>query len=293
MLFAAAILIFAGKSYFTGENQRQLALRDAELAKLREEIEKKQAPVENTDQKVSQKNVVIASSMLKKGEVIAANKLRFRKVDADVVTDDHFKSITEVVGKVLSQDVKPYEPLLSTMLVEMEFKDFHLPVRMRAISVPTSYILGLAYYHKVGSKVDILSAIKAPDGKFPIIVQNATILAVDKAKPVRAGKNSQPQPVGEQALTFEVPASKIREFVTAAVSGKIQIVSRSRDDNQVVRYQSDKEKDQYVAPPVSLRDIQDTSIGELPEPVIPDIEPAVRKVEMIQANVKSEIEFNN
>jgi pilus assembly protein CpaB len=106
-----------------------------------------------------------------------------------------------------------------------------IPVGMRAMTVRSNEILGVAGFLYRGSHVDCMVTFTLPGGKFPqaqTVLQNIEVLAVGQT--IEPDPQSKPQKVNEVTLLLTPEDSLKLELASA--QGNIQFVLRSGADHE-------------------------------------------------------------
>jgi Flp pilus assembly protein CpaB len=173
---------------------------------------------------------------------------------------------------------------------------------MRALTIPIEYIQGLASYITTGTKVDIVSATKSETKESNLIVQNVEVVSFEMQ--TRVGGDTGTPPVNSiSAVTFQIPAAAIPKVVEAVVKGKIQIATRNNADKEqiTVAVKPKPITTSFNAPPIkalplpyptSTFSLPPLNASDLPMPAAPPKKAKpVKKVEFIQANVKTDLSF--
>ena len=244
--------------------------------------------------------IVVAKSLLLKDTKLTKEMLELKDHKIAALPPGHIKNLDSIVGHTLNTSLNPGEPITTLFLKELQSKTLEVPQGMRAITIPIEYIQGLASYVEIGSKLDLHSASREnAKEKGELIVQNIKVIAFEKKE--------QPSPVEGQkpieaisAVTIEVPAAKAAKLVEAMVNGKLQLALRNMHDDEIVKT---PKREIIQAPPINpssfptsiLPPINMKNINDLPIPAAPPKKPSKppATVEFIQANVKSEVTFND
>lgn len=247
--------------------------------------------------------VVIAKIDIPVGSKISADKLDIKGFSPVDLPENVIKDSRLILGMTLMENVMANQPLTRDMISELQTKTLNIPTGMRALTIPMEYVQGMASYITVGSKIDVVLAAKT-DGESNLIAQNVRILAFENT--VKPGTDTTPASNTVSGITLEVPADTAPKIVDAMVKGKVQIVARNTNDEGKVVTTTKKSKSEHSSGP-SLRsslpmipagtsllppiDALNKGLGGLPAPATPPKKPQ-KNVEVIQANVKSQIPFD-
>jgi Flp pilus assembly protein CpaB len=273
------------------------------------------APPPPADPMVS---TIQAKSDIKSGEVITIAKLETKQYKKSELPLNCYNLASLVLGKIAGKAILQGKIITSDDILDVDPNLVNIPAGMRAITIPTSAIQGLAKYIFVGSRIDILSVKTPPE----FIAQNVKIISLEGAgidpalqpvppapapPPVVPGAAPVPAPVVPVAttssptisadkaiaLTVLVPIESVNKLVEGIVGGKLQVITRGPGDNKIVRrsYSSSSTPKVSLPPPP-------TSISKLPTipsgPIDDGFEEEPKsKVEIITANNKTSVCFDN
>jgi pilus assembly protein CpaB len=174
---------------------------------------------------------VAAAANMEAGQAIKAENLRMVDWPANVPLPGAFTAAQPVVGRVVLYPLAAGEPILERQLanpgsgVGLTVK---IPDGMRAISLRTDEIVGVAGFLLPGTHVDVLVTLKPPTGD-PItstVLQNVEILT--------AGQKTEPDPEGKPAtatvVTLLVKPEDAERVDLASTQGIIHFVLRNGVD---------------------------------------------------------------
>src|SRR6201996_1963589 len=137
--------------------------------------------------------MVAANQTLEAGELLKPESLRL--VDSPVALSGSFRRIEEVAGRVVLFPLAKDQPILNSYLapagagVGLTAK---IPSGMRAISVRSDEVVGVAGFLLPGTHVDVLLTYhseKSPDSRTATVLQDVVVLA--------AGQQIRPDPEGK------------------------------------------------------------------------------------------------
>jgi len=224
-----------------------------------------------------------------------------------------YKDAISVIGYTLNDSCVTGEPITRTKIKEFQTSTLEIPTGSRAVTVPFEFIQGYSSNIKIGTKIDLISASKDVNGS-NIVLQNSKIISFESTPkpPNPDGTTAPPTLTG---ITFQVQAKDTSKLVDAMTRGKLQIIERNAADDNVIKVQEmpkpiidlgsvvpSPPKLTATAPPSLPPSLPSLipdklpgggmgGLGGLPAPATP--KKKTSKVELIQSNVRSEIEFDN
>jgi pilus assembly protein CpaB len=179
-------------------------------------------------------HVVAAAKPLNEGVALTAQDVALVDWPAAVPLPGSYSKIEQVVGKPLIYPLGAKEPVLERDLgvegsgIGLSVK---IPSGMRATSVRTNEITGVAGFLYPGSHVDVLATFNPPGGRGAVtqtILQNVQVLT--------AGETIQPDPSGKpqrvDVVTLLLNSSDSQKLLLASTQGSIQFVLRNGADQK-------------------------------------------------------------
>jgi pilus assembly protein CpaB len=177
--------------------------------------------------------VVAGSKTLEAGELLKPASLRL--VEWPVSLPGSFTKIEEVAGRVVLYPLASDQPILSLALAppgEGLGLAAKIPDGMRAISVRSDEVVGVAGFLLPGTHVDVLLTYhsdKSPDPKTSTVLQDVVVLA--------AGQQIRPDPDGKPAsvanvVTLLLKPEDAESLVLATSLGAIHFVLRNGADKE-------------------------------------------------------------
>ncbi|GEM_PF-1620904 len=300
--FLGVMMMINGKNSEVEKLNKQIAEQNA---RLEQAAAAPAAPAaEVSPPVVDTTNAVSIKTDIKVGDKITIDILEKKEYKKDELPSGYFTNESFILGKTASQAIPAGKILTKDDIMISDEANLDIPDGMRAITIPTSSLQGLASYIFIGSRVDLL-AVKSPPA---IIAQNVKIIALETAadqapqpapiqppppvKPADPAAASAPAavpaPVTEPAvvaastskvnlsadkalaITVLVPVNSAQKVIDAIISGKIQVLTRGKSDNKIVEFRS--------APPKKISSGLSPSSTKLPAlpppPSIPKL-PAV------------------
>jgi len=179
------------------------------------------------------RKIVSAARSIDSGSVLSAANLVLLDWPADLVVPGSFSTMDEIAGRSLIYPVSEKQPILPTYLaapgsgIGLTVK---IPEGMRATSVRSNEVTGVAGFLFPGSHVDVLVSFKTTDGKgqqTQTVLQNVEVLTV--------GQHIEPDPNGKpetvSVVTFLLTPQDSEKIVLASQEGTVQFVLRNGADN--------------------------------------------------------------
>jgi pilus assembly protein CpaB len=219
-LLSALLLALVGSAFFTFWLSRRFS--------------KPAAPVAQKRQYVALAKAMDAGETLQKPALTMVDWPEASPVDGAFVKAD------DVAGRTLLYPVSAGEPITEKQLSAPGAAaglSTHIPDGMRAISLKTDQIVGVAGFLLPGTRVDVLVTYRLPPSNIPI---TATVL--QDAQILTAGQKMQPDPDGKVApvdvVTLLVNPMDAERVVLASAQGTVHFVLRNGTDHQHVDGQS-------------------------------------------------------
>jgi pilus assembly protein CpaB len=198
---------------------------------------------------------VAAAINLEAGQAIRAENLKLVDWPASMPVAGAFTAPAPVVGRVVLFPLSAGEPITDRQLSAPGTGTgitVKIPDGMRAISLRSDEIVGVAGFLLPGTHVDVLVTLHAtnsPDSVTTTVLQNVEILA--------AGQKTDPDPEGKAStatvVTLLVKPEDAERVVMASAQGSVHFVLRNGAD-----------REEYKGPPVLLSQL---SAGAAPPPV--------------------------
>lgn len=282
------------------ENQKQIEEKNQALRSVKNQNNQIGDALMSLDGQMVQ--TVVAKENLFSRTKIKPEYLTIKSIKSTSLKGSVFSDPTVLSGKILLNDVPAGSPITSK---DIDTSSFEIPVGMRAITIPMEYIQGLSSYINIGSKIDVVSAVKQESITSEIVLQNVKVIAFETASRGSESDSSSSVQSIITAVTLEIPAKAISRTVSAMANGKVQLISRNDRDNTVVVQavrRINRASNSFVnmgggrpvlPPPPNY--LNPKNFGALPAPdkLGTGISGGGPKVEVIQANVKSEVTFGS
>jgi pilus assembly protein CpaB len=186
---------------------------------------------------------VAAASNMEAGQAIRAENLRLVEWPASVPLLGAFTAPEPLVGRVVMYPLAAGEPILERQLSSPGAGagiTVKIPDGMRAISLRSDEVVGVAGFLLPGTHVDVLVTLRpanSPDPVTSTVLQDAEILAT--------GQKTEPDPEGKPTtatvVTLLVKPEDAERVVLASTQGTVHFVLRNGVD-----------REEYNGPPVLL-----------------------------------------
>jgi pilus assembly protein CpaB len=184
-----------------------------------------------------------AAANLEAGQTIRAENLRMVDWPASVPLPGAFNATEPLVGRVVLYPLSAGEPIIDRQLSAPgagSGLSVKIPDGMRAISLRTDEVVGVAGFLLPGTHVDVLVTLhttNTPDTVTATVLQDVQILAT--------GQKTDPDPEGKATtatvVTLLVKPEDAERVVMASTQGTVHFVLRNGGDRQ-----------EYNGPPVLL-----------------------------------------
>ncbi len=187
---------------------------------------------------IATRKVVAAAKPLGQGAVIKAEDLTMVDWPTRFALEGAFGNPNDVVGRSVIYPVGAQQPVVDSV-VTTPGTGFGLtakiPDGMRAISVHSDEIVGVAGFLFPGSRVDVLVTIR-PENTPGSVASTQTVL--QDVEVLTAGQNIQPDPAAKPstagAVTLLLKPEDTQKLVLASAQGTIHFVLRNGGDHTVL-----------------------------------------------------------
>ena len=179
---------------------------------------------------------VAATANLEAGEILQAPKLKLVDWPSASPLQGAFAKPQDLVGRTVLYPVSADEPIQERQLsapgagVGLSVK---IPDGMRAISLRTDQVVGVAGFLLPGTHVDVLVTYKVPGSTDPI-----TSMVLQDVEVLTAGQKMQPDPEGKattvDVVTLLVNPGDAERAVLASAQGTVHFVLRNGADRAQV-----------------------------------------------------------
>ena len=176
--------------------------------------------------------VIVANQEVPAGVALTAQNVSLADWPASNPIPGSFDKVESVVGRPVIYPLGPKEPVLERDLavagsgIGLSVK---IPAGMRATSVRSNEIVGVAGFLYPGSHVDVLATYSVPGAQGPVtqtVLQNVEVLT--------AGEKIEPDPQGKpqtvNVVTLLLTPEDSQKLLLTSTQGTIQFVLRSGAD---------------------------------------------------------------
>ena len=176
--------------------------------------------------------IVLASRDLPAGVVLTSDDLKLTAWPVGTALPGYFSKVGDVLNRLLIYPVGAKEPILDRNLAVQGSGlglSVKIPPGMRATSVRSNEVVGVAGFLYPGSRVDVLATFTLPgntDSITQTILQDVEVLT--------AGEKIEPDPQGkpetENVVTLLLAPEESQKLLLASTQGTIQFVLRNGVD---------------------------------------------------------------
>jgi pilus assembly protein CpaB len=184
-------------------------------------------------------SVVVASSDLRWGTVLATDMLKLTPFLRQSLPEGHFTSTTQVAGRTLINPVKANEPIFDSRLAPTGSLGGGVAAiitpKKRAMAVKVDKVIGVSGFIHPGNRVDVLVTLsQAGKVTTPItktVIESVLVLATG-ADVEKSGNQEKPSQV--DVITLEVTPEEGEKLALASSEGKLQLALRNPADTAAV-----------------------------------------------------------
>ena len=201
--------------------------------------------------------IVVAARDLPAGAALTTDDVKLADWPVGSVPSGSFSKVSDVVKRPLIYPLGEKEPILERNLAVQGSGlglAARIPAGMRATSVRSNEVVGVAGFLYPGSRVDVLATF-APSGN----VNPATQTILQNVEVLTAGEKIEPDPEGKpqtvNVVTLLVNAEDSQRLLLASTQGTIQFVLRNSADDKT--------------PPVVPTSLNQLMSGSMPVPPRP------------------------
>jgi pilus assembly protein CpaB len=176
--------------------------------------------------------VVAATKPLTSGSPITADSVAQVDWPANMAVSGAFTKVEDVIGRSVIYPIDEYQPILDHDVAQAGSGiglTVKIPEGMRAVSVRSNDVVGVAGFLYPGSHVDVLVTSKVDNSPNP---QTQTVLA--NVEVLTAGQKIEPDPTGKpetvNVVTLLLKPEDGEKLVLASSQGAIQFVLRNGAD---------------------------------------------------------------
>jgi len=176
---------------------------------------------------------VASTQNLNAGETLQKANLQLVDWPGSKPLDGAFQKPDDLVGRVVLYPLGAGEPIQERHLAAPGSGlglSSHIPDGMRAISLKSDQVVGVAGFLLPGTHVDVLVTYRNPNSPDPV---TATVL--QDAQVIAAGQNMAPDPQGKitpvDVLTLLVTPEDAERVTLASAQGSVHFVLRNSSDH--------------------------------------------------------------
>ena len=191
------------------------------------------------------RKVVVASKELAAGSVLKADELTTADWPSNLATTGVFSKVDEVVGRAVIYPVGEKDIIRERDLAApgsglgLAPK---IPPGMRAVSVRSNEVVGVAGFLYPGSRVDVLATLRPTGGDSAVVTEPLTQTILQDVEVITAGQRIQPDPEGKpqtvNVVTLLLNPEDSQKLMLATNQATIQFVLRSGADKEKVETES-------------------------------------------------------
>jgi len=182
-------------------------------------------------------HLVAPSRSLQAGEVLKAEDLALVEWPASLPLSGPFTKIGDLAGRAVVYPVAVSQPILESYLaapgsgIGLTVK---IPEGMRATSVKSDEVVGVAGFLFPGSHVDVLVTFRSdrfPTPATQIVLQDVEVLTIGQ----KAEADPQGKPENVSVVTLLLTPEDAQKLVLASTQGTIQFVLRNGADHTQIK----------------------------------------------------------
>lgn len=245
---------------------------------------------------LSSRNVVVATTDLSLGAILTSGDLQVKAWPENIIPAGNFGDVQSLEGRVLRTEVNQGEAILSSKLAPEGSTggvSSLIPTGMRAVTVGVDVVSGVGGFILPGTKVDVLVTVstsnKLEDKHTKMILQNVEVLAVDQTYDKHEG-----EPREVKSVTLLVGPEDAEKLALGATEGKLRLSLRNSADSDL-QATTGQQLSKLLASPKPKR-VAPKKVTRTRRPAPKpkkQVAKAPKVVEVIRANEKTEVEFDN
>ena len=173
------------------------------------------------------------------GEVLALADLKSINWPGSMSLDGAFTNPQDLVGRIVMYPLGAGEPIQERQLAapgSVAGLSRKIPDGMRAVSLKSDQVVGVAGFLLPGTHVDVLVTYIVPSSSIPV-----TSTVMQAAEVVATGQKMEPDPKGQPALvdvvTILASPDDAQKVVLASTQGRVHFVLRNGGDTAQVSEQ--------------------------------------------------------
>jgi pilus assembly protein CpaB len=238
--------------------------------------------------------VAVASQPLPTGTRVTKDQVKLVGWPASSPVPGSISKVEDVVGRGLIQPVLANEPLTESKLAPLASGAGlppSIPPGMRAMSVKTNEVIGVAGFTVPGTRVDVLVTLNQRDQSMArAVVSNALVLTAGTRYDQEQAKDGKPIP--STVVTLAVTPDDAERIALAQTTGNIVLVLRNPLDVQPTETKGIRMASLMgePAPPPVLKKVggQPRMVVPKPAPPVEIVAEKIYSVEAIRAAKRTE-----
>jgi pilus assembly protein CpaB len=182
--------------------------------------------------------IVVAAAALPRGDTVSAQAVAIREYPKDLVPDGAITQIHDALQRVALVPLAKGDPLVETKLAAKGLRGLEtlVPKGMRAFTITTSLVSGVAGFILPGNRVDVLLTVTnngsddaTGGGSTMTLLQNVEILAVDQR--VEAPVENRVDPKELRSVTLLVTPDQAERLDLGQNKGTLHLSLRHPGDS--------------------------------------------------------------
>jgi pilus assembly protein CpaB len=174
---------------------------------------------------------VAAAKGVDAGDVLTAESLQFVDWPGNVPLQGSYVRVEDVVGKTVLYPLAAGQPILNRQLATAgSGLAGRIPEGMRAISLRSNEVVGVAGYLLPGTHVDVLVTVRSATSQDPV-----TSTVLQDTQVLTAGQKMEPDPDGRanrvDVVTLLVSPDDAEKVVLASTQGTVHFILRNGLDH--------------------------------------------------------------
>jgi pilus assembly protein CpaB len=249
----------------------------------------KQQENPNEEPEIVTRSVVVASKNLLAGTSLSVTDMMVRDWPMEIIPEGSYETMEEIEGRVVKIAVSSGEAILTSKLTPEGSGGgvaALIPEGMRALTVAVNVVSGVGGFILPGTRVDVLVTVapssKKTENTTKTILQNVEVLAVDQTY-----ANDSDEPITVKSVTLLVLPEEAEKLALASNEGKLQLSLRSGVDSELASTKG-VQMGQLISQPKPKRTYRPKPASK---PKVVEVVDQTKVVEIIRANVRSEVEF--
>lgn len=254
--------------------------------------------------------LVLAKDDLSPGSAIKESDLVMRDMPTEGISPDAFRSVAEVVGRIVISQVIKGQVVLDACLAPKGATggaQAMVPEGMRAVTLEVNEFSGVAGLLAPGSHVDLVQTIQTKDDKAgpmaKTIVENLRVIAVGRRLGNAPAAASDPDQPLARSVTLLATTEQAVAIDLASHVGSPRLVLRNTMDNKptankgitVAELRGTDEAKTHVLDEMMAQLLQNVPTTRPTTPVVEQVKPVVRnyrEVEVIRAGASSSVRMS-